>query len=276
MKRVLVLGSSGQVGAYLVNELKEHGHKVFTMDIVNGLEEDLRIKSDKLETYISKSDFVFFLAFDVGGSRYLSKYQHTFQFLDNNIKMMDTVFSYLNKYKTPFIFASSQMSNMSYSPYGILKAVGEQYTRVLQGRTVKFWNVYGIEHDPEKSHVITDFINKARNAGVIDMMTDGEEEREFLYAEDCTEALITLMNRYDDIPEEAPLHITSFLSTTIIDIANIIAMRYDAKVVPSDKKDSVQMDKRNQPDKFILNYWQPKTSINKGIELVARAMEDEV
>ena len=35
-------------------------------------------------------DFVFFLAFDVGGSRYLKKYQHTYRFLHNNTKMMQT------------------------------------------------------------------------------------------------------------------------------------------------------------------------------------------
>jgi len=45
------------------------------------------------------------------------------------------------------------MSNMSYSPYGVLKRVGELYTQTLNGLTVKFWNVYGVENDREKSHV---------------------------------------------------------------------------------------------------------------------------
>ena len=42
------------------------------------------------------------------------------------------------------------MSNMSYSPYGVMKRVGELHTTALKGLTVKFWNVYGIEHDMEK------------------------------------------------------------------------------------------------------------------------------
>jgi hypothetical protein len=72
------------------------------------------------------ADFVFFLAFDVGGSRYLKKYQHTFDFINNNTRLMaNTIWTYLNKYKKRFVFASSQMSNMSYSPYGVLKRVGE-------------------------------------------------------------------------------------------------------------------------------------------------------
>ena len=135
------------------------------------------------------SDFVFFLAFDVGGSHYLKKYQHTFKFINNNTRLMANAFGYIEQYNKPFVFASSQMSNMSYSPYGVMKRVGELYTKSLNGLIVKFWNVYGIEKDMEKAHVITDFIRKGFETGVIDMMTDGTEAREFLYAEDCCEAL---------------------------------------------------------------------------------------
>ena len=40
---------------------------------------------------------------------------------------------------------------------------------------------YGIEKDMEKAHVITDFIHKGFESGVINMMTDGTEQRDFLY-----------------------------------------------------------------------------------------------
>ena len=50
-------------------------------DKQNNEKEDLRINNNVLlSDYIQESDFVFFLAFDVGGSRYLSKYQHSFDF----------------------------------------------------------------------------------------------------------------------------------------------------------------------------------------------------
>ena len=63
---------------------------------------------------------------------------------------MANVFGLLEKYNKRFVFASSQMSNMSYSPYGVMKRVGELYTTSLKGLTVKFWNVYGIEKDMDK------------------------------------------------------------------------------------------------------------------------------
>jgi len=192
---VAVLGSSGQIGAYLTDYLRKKGHFVREFDITNSYHEDMtHIPNPFLRNVIMDSDFVFFLAFDVGGSHYLKKYQHTFKFLDNNTRMMANVFGHIADYKKPFVFASSQMSNMSYSPYGSMKRVGELYTKSLNGLIVKFWNVYGIERDMKKAHVITDFIHKGFKTGDINMMTDGKEEREFLYAEDCCEALETISN----------------------------------------------------------------------------------
>ena len=53
------------------------------------------------------------------------------------------------------------MSNMTYSNYGLLKLVGERVTQSLNSNYVKFWNVYGIEKDLKKAHVITDFVKMA-------------------------------------------------------------------------------------------------------------------
>lgn len=270
--KVLVLGSSGQIGAYLVEHLQSIGHDVIEFDIVRGSEEDLRSPSENLSSSVEEADFVFFLAFDVGGSRYLSKYQHTYEFLDNNIRIMTTVFEQLRESKKPFIFASSQMSNMSYSTYGIMKAVGENFTKILDGIVVKFWNVYGVEHDLEKSHVITDFILKAHNNGVIDMLTDGKEERDFLYATDCCEALMEIMNNYKEVSRDEEICITSFKYTKIIDIAKYIANYFNCDVIPSDKKDSVQLNKKNTPSTYINKWWTPRTDIEEGIIQVIEKM----
>jgi nucleoside-diphosphate-sugar epimerase len=279
---ITILGSAGQIGAYLSDYLKDKGHHVSNVDIVNGVQFDLRVTpSTVIENAIQYADFVFFLAFDVGGSRYLKKYQHTFEFVNNNTRMMANTFRLLGKHKKRFVFASSQMSNMSYSPYGVMKRVGELHTTALKGLTVKFWNVYGIEKDMEKAHVITDFIRKGFEDGQFEMMTDGTEERQFLYAEDCCEALETVMENYTDFKPEDPLHITSFRSETIKEVASIIKGcfaidgNYDIEIKPGLAKDSVQMDKRNEADNYILNWWVPKTTIDVGIRKVYNEMKKE-
>jgi nucleoside-diphosphate-sugar epimerase len=196
---------------------------------------------------------------------------------------MAQTFGFLEKYNKPFVFASSQMSNMSYSPYGVLKRVGELYTKSLKGLTVKFWNVYGIEHDEEKSHVITDFIRKGfevEDGGTVNMLTDGTEERQFLYAEDCCEALETVMNCFTDFKVDDPLHITSFNTTTIKEIAGIITglFNIEGKQVifkPAEAKDTVQQNKKNEADTYITGWWLPKTNIQDGIMKVFKDMKRE-
>ena len=275
--KYLVLGSAGQIGYPLVNFLKEKNYQVLEFDMEDDSLEDLRIdKNILLEKHIRAADFVFFLAFDVGGSRYLSKYQHTFEFLHNNVKLMSNTFELLNKYKKPFIFASSQMSNMAYSPYGVAKAIGERYTDSLNGITVKFWNVYGPEKNLEKSHVITDFILKAKNEKEIKMLTDGTEVRQFLHADDCANALLTLSKLYDSLERKREYHITSFQWNTILDVAKSISENFgEVKITPAESKDTVQKDKRNEPDEYILEFWKPTIDLTQGIKKIIDFMEKQ-
>jgi len=276
---ITVLGSSGQIGAYLSEYLSKKGHIVREFDIVNGEHQDMtHIPNTYLRNAIMESDFVFFLAFDVGGSRYLKKYQNTFDFVNNNTRLMANAFGLLQEYDKPFVFASSQMSNMSYSPYGTLKRVGELYTESLGGLIVKFWNVYGIEKDHDKAHVITDFIRKGFEEGDFEMMTDGEESRQFLYAEDCCEGLEAVMKNYDNFYSDDPLHITNFDYTSIREVAIIIENEFKLigkpiNILPGEASDSVQLDKRNEADRFIEKYWSPKTDLETGIAKVFEAMK---
>jgi len=279
--RITVLGSSGQIGAYLSEYLSRKGHIVREFDVVNGEHQDMtHIPNVYLRNAIMESDFVFFLAFDVGGSRYLKKYQHTFDFVNNNTRLMANAFGLLQEYDKPFVFASSQMSNMSYSPYGTLKRVGELYTESLGGLIVKFWNVYGIEKDHDKAHVITDFIRKGFEEGDFEMMTDGEEVRQFLYAEDCCEGLEAVMKNYDEFYANDPLHITNFDYTTIREVAIIIENEFrligkPVNIIPGKASDTVQLDKRNEADPFIRKYWSPKTDLVTGISKVFESMKKD-
>jgi nucleoside-diphosphate-sugar epimerase len=273
--KYLILGSAGQVGTPLTSFLKNEGHDVLTFDIADNNDEDLRISNnEKLNAYMQECDFVFFLAWDVGGSRYLNKYQDSFEFIQNNIKLVSNTFELIKKYNKPFLFASSQMANMGFSSYGVTKNIGERLAASLNGLTVKFWNVYGPETNSEKFHAITDFISKAKNKKVIDMMTDGREVRQFLHATDCSRCLYILSQKYNELPRDKEYHITSFQWTSIIDVANIVASNFpETVVVPSRAFDAVQMGTKNEADPFVLNYWQPTISLEEGIKDIINFME---
>jgi len=272
--KYLVLGSKGQIGLSLCQYLRAQGHQVVEFDIADGGRYDLRrLYNPGLRRALDDCDFVYFLAWDVGGSTYLARYQDTYEFMMNNVAIMHNVFECLREAKKPFIFASSQMASMSYSSYGLTKSLAEKITRTLDGLVVKFWNVYGIELDPEKTHVVTDFINKARDKKVIDMRTDGTESRQMLHADDCSRALYVLAQRYQTLPKDKEYHITNFQWSTMLEVAAIIAEHFPGTVIrPAEGKDTVQKDAKNEPDPHILQYWQPEIGLRQGIARIVEQM----
>jgi len=262
----LILGSSGQIGQCVVNYFKSKNENVIEFDIENSFEEDLRIPNNKiLEEKIKECDIVHFLAFDVGGAKYLEKYQDSYQFISNNMKIMINTFDLIKKYDKRVLFASSQMSELNYSTYGQLKSIGEKITKDLNGIVVRFWNVYGFERNEEKSHVITDFIKMAKYTGVITMRTDGQESRQLLYGDDCAECLLVLSNNYDSLDRNKNYHITSFDWVKIIDVAKIVQNISGCKIVQSLRQDQTQKNAMNNADSYILKLWQPKTKLEEGI-----------
>lgn len=272
--KYLVLGSHGQIGLSLCSYLTRQGHDVRGLDIATDARHDLRDPNNAVfQDALSWADLVFHLAWDVGGSAYLTRYQDTYDFISNNLKITTTVFDAVKRTGTPLIFASSQMASMSYSSYGLTKNLAERMVRSLGGITVKFWNVYGLELDPEKTHVVTDFINKAKTTGLIDMRTDGTESRQMLHADDCSRALYLLAQRYQDLPRTEEYHISSFEWCTMLEVAGLVAKHFPGtKIQPSKNKDTVQLDAKNEPDPSILKYWRPEIGLETGIADIVQHM----
>jgi len=266
----LILGSSGQIGTALKKYLKSINEEVIEFDIKRTIDEDLRVESDWLDSAMIESDFVYFLAFDVGGAKYLDEYQDKYQFIDNNMRIMTNVFNVLDKHKKPFIFASSP--NYPTSPYGMLKRLGEKITLDLGGIVTRFWNVYDNEPYDERSHVITDFVQMAQTNGLIKMRTDGAESRQFLYGEDCAEALYQISIHHTELIDRLQ-NITTFKWYTIKQVANIISdiaveTQTYCPIIPGTKTDG-QNNAMILPIKTdILKFWQPKTELKDGIKLI--------
>lgn len=272
-----ILGSEGQIGQYLVKFLEKQELSVKKIDIVRSPAEDLRNPQFDLSDFFRECDFVFFLAFDVGGSTYLEKYQDSFEFIENNVSIMRNVFVALRKTSTRFLFASSQMSSMSFSTYGLLKAIGEKWTSTMPfGKTVHFWNVYGYEKDPTKFHVISDFISMALQSRRINMRTDGQEVRDFLFADDCSEGLYTIYKEFDKIPRQALLHLASHKFVSIQEVADIVSHIIPSEVVLGSSSDNVQKMVTNEPDPFMLQFWEPRTSLKQGIEKIAKQVREDL
>ena len=71
-----------------------------------------------------------------------------------------------------------------------------------------------------------------------------------------------------------------FNATPIKDVASIIMGQFNmidrpVRISPGLAKDSVQLDKRNEADNYIMSWWLPKTSIQEGIAKVFNEMKKE-
>jgi len=263
--RVLVLGSRGVIGKALVSQLQSKGHDVTEWDCMIDLKHDLSnaLNNPGLQSVVSQNEFVFFLAFDVGGAKFITK--PTIDFLSRNSLIMANTFSTLENKR--FIFASSTMSNMGV-PYGTLKLIGQQYTKLLNGVSARFWNVYGMEDYGEKSHVITDFIHQYKSTGKISMLSSGSEERQFLHARDCAECLEVMMCNFPEMPDI--VDVTSFEWKSIRTVAELICQKITAQPGGNDSH-----TEKNEPDGYILKFWRPSISLREGITELLKPSEQE-
>lgn len=251
----LVLGSEGFIGNAFCNYLLSEGEEVVRYDIKRGAHEDARTAVIDF----SGIDRVYFLAWDVGGAKYLYKDDVQLQQLDWNISLMQNVMNQLKESKKPFLFISSQLAEEHDTVYGVTKRLGEVWTRLLDGVFIRQWNVYGpIEENTIRSHVVSDFVHQAVTVGEIRMLTTGEERRQFIHIDDVCSAWHTalssnLKGKHD---------VTSFEWISVLDVANIIANLTGAKVIPGEKVGSTPLT----PISGKIPNWTPKVSIEEGLK----------
>lgn len=262
MVKNLVLGSEGFVGKPFCKYLEDMGENVIRFDIKRSPEEDGRL----VELSLDDVDRIYFLAWDVGGAKYLYKRDSQFKQLDWNLKLLLNVMPQIQEKNTPFLFVSSQLAEEYDTVYGVTKRLGEVWTHLLGGVRVRLWNVYGsIEEPGERSHVVSDFIYQALNSGEIKMMTDGEENRQFIHIDDVCRAFHTaLTNNYSGVYD-----ITSFEWVKIIDLANIISKYTGCKVILGSKSGSTPFT----PIRGKLPGWTPQVGLDEGLSRLINAMK---
>lgn len=255
----LVIGSDGFVGTALCAYLEKKGESVVRFDIKRAKEEDGRTAVLPLQ----KFDRVYFLAWDVGGAKYLYRDNTQLHQLNWNVDLLKNIMPQLQKHKTPFVFVSSQLAEETDTVYGSTKKLGELWTKQIGGACVRLWNVYGALEEPtEKSHVVGDFVHQALTTGKIQMMSTGEEKRQFIHIQDVCEGLhYVLENNLND----AVYDLTSFEWSAVRYVADLVGLHAKAKIIPSAQKGStrsIAVIKGKPPG------WDAKINLMEGIKMM--------
>ncbi len=253
----LVLGSEGFIGKPFCAFLESLGEKVVRFDIKRGPQEDLRDVSLPL----TGIDRVYFLAWDVGGAKYLFKEESLLNQIEWNTRILLNTMPQLGKSGLPFLFLSSQYAEEYGTPYGATKRLGEIWTRLFpNGHFARQWNAYGdIEHMDERSHVISDFIHQALTKKNIQMISNGEEHRQFVHLTDSFRAYHHILEQ--DI-KDGVYDIASGEWLKISDLAQMIADFTGAEVKIGTKESP---DHRKFPNNERVPGWVPQISLKEGM-----------
>lgn len=252
-KRHIVLGSAGFIGKSLVDFLRNQGKLVVEWDIKNDISQDCRT----VDLDLRKDDTVYFLAWEVGGAKYLNRPDTQMEQIRHNISLMTNVFNQLELSGCSFVFISSQLASGD-TIYGTLKRLGELWTKQLGRCSLRFWNVYGPYEEPSlRSHVVSDLIHQALRDGQIILMTSGEEERQFIHIDDICSAIEVALC----INECKIYDVTSFEWLKIADVAALIAAYLGVQLTLGKE----EVKPRLHTLKGKLPYWQCEVSFEDGI-----------
>ena len=248
-----MLGGDGLIGSAVAAALTAKGHAVRSLDLQSGF--DLRRPFD-LEPF-ENCDRVWFFAWDTGGAKYLEARDQQHEQYKNNSEISLRVFDALARTGKPFLFATSQLAGLP-NAYGTTKLVAWHWTLSLGGKVARLWNVYGWERPTIKSHVITDLVLSGLK-GRVRCMTDGLEQRRFLYKSDCVAALMQL---FDGPQQSAEIAAREWV--TIRSVGEEIARQLKVETEFGDAKGSECL----VDPQALLPDWRPRVSLSEGIAQV--------
>jgi GDP-L-fucose synthase len=249
-KRILLTGGSGFLGRHVLDALRAQGAR----DVVvpRKAQYDLTQEEAVARVYRDhRPDVVIHLAAIVGGIG--ANREKPGQFFYDNLMMgtqlmeyarrsgvekfvgIGTICSYPKLTKVPFREDDlwSGYPEETNAPYGLAKKMllvqGQAYRAQYGFNAIHLLpvNLYGPgdNFDPASSHVIPALMLKCQEAieqGASEIVCwgDGSPTREFLYVEDCAEALVAATRLYDG-PE--PVNVGAGFEISIRDLSELIA-----------------------------------------------------
>jgi len=293
--KIYIAGHNGLVGAAVKRRLESDGYT----NLIYKTHDELELMDDiAVENFfkLEKPEYVLLFAAKVGGI--LSNRDHPVEFLYNNLKIELNVIGNAYKYKAKKLMMPGStciypkladqplredslltgLLEPTNEAYAIAKIAGIKLCQTFNAQygtnfiSVMPTTIYGPNDnfDPAESHVIPALIRKFHDAKLnklksVVMWGTGTPRREFMHVDDMADALVYLMNNYDE-PEL--INIGMGNDIPINDLATAIAeiIGYKGKIehdltkpdgTPRKLVDTTQLDKTG---------WKPKIALEDGLK----------
>jgi GDP-L-fucose synthase len=292
---IYIANHEAMIGSALLSHLQRNGYR----KLVTGSASDLNLTDQKaVNNFFQKvkPEYVILTSIKMGGI--LANNQFPAEFIYQNIQSQTNVIhaAWQNGIKKLLYLGSSCMYpkdclqpikedylltgklESTSEPYAIAKIAGttmcKSYYRQYKANFISAIpaDVYGPEDDfnPKTSHFLPGLIKriheaKLQNLDEVVVWGTGLPRRECLHVDDLADAIIFLMQEYDQ-PEV--VNIGSGLDFSIKDIAFLLAgiIGFEGKITFDDSKPDGAYRKLLDNSKINQLGWSPKISVEKGIK----------
>ncbi len=294
--KIYVAGHRGMVGSAIVRALRHQGYENIIVRTRSEL--DLCNQDAVLQFFSeNKPDYICLAAAKVGGIMANNTYRAAFLYENLQIESNIIHSAYLNGVKKLLFLGSSciypkmapQPLKEEYllsglleetnEPYAIAKIAGIKLCEAYRDQygcnfiSAMPTNMYGPNdnYHPENSHVLPALIRKfheakTENLATVTVWGDGSPLREFLYADDLADALVFLMQHYD---EKQFVNVGYGEDISIGDLATLVksVVGYTGDIVFDTGKPNGTPRKLMDSGKLFSLGWKPKTGLKDGIAL---------
>jgi len=294
--KIYIAGHKGLVGSAIMRTLTKLGY--INLVYKTSSELDLRNQQAVRKFFeAEKPQYVFLAAAKVGGI--LANMTYPADFIYDNLAIQTNVIHFSHIYgakKLLFLGSSCIYPRLAPQPIkeeylltGLLEPTNEPYAvakiaglKMCQSYRSQYGanfisamptNLYGPNDnfDSENAHVVPALIRKFHEAKVngrpyVEIWGTGAPKREFLYVEDLADALIFLMDHYN---EATPVNIGVGEDMTVKDLAFLIkdVVDYGGEIRFDSSKPDGTPQKLLEVTKIKDSGWMPQTDLREGIVL---------
>ncbi|MBK7466842.1 MAG: GDP-L-fucose synthase [Saprospiraceae bacterium] len=293
--KIYIAGHRGMVGSAILRNLRNKGYTNFILKTSHELDlRDQKSVNDFFKEY--QPEYVFLAAAKVGGI--IANNSYRAEFLYDNLMMESNIINAAHQSKVKKLlflgssciypkFAAQPLKEESLlsdyleqtnEPYAIAKIAGIKLTEAYRDQydcnfiSAMPTNLYGTgdNYHPQNSHVIPGMIHKfykaiQENKSEVELWGTGTPMREFMHSDDLAEALVFLMNTYN---ERQFINIGTGEEVSIKRLAEMIKATtgFKGQIHFDTTKPDGTPRKLMDSSKIKSVGWQPRIGLNDGLE----------
>ena len=300
MRKILVTGGAGFLGAHLCERLLADGHEVTALDnYYTGFRSNLSplirrgnfslLEQSVCDPVAGEYDEIYNLACPASPPHYQADPVYTFKTSVlgtlNMLELAERCGAKLLQASTSEVYGDPLVHPQTETYWGNVNTTGVRAcydegkrgsetlvhdfhrARGVNVRLARIFNTYGPGMNPGDGRVVSNFIIQALRGEDITIYGDGSQTRSFCYRDDLVEGIVRLMNAPDTV--SFPVNIGNPTEFTIRALAEIILEKIDTKstlvFLPRPEDDPMQRCPDIGRARDHLG-WEPKVALEEGLD----------